>query len=232
MKMKDDVLKELVSNYTEYKIVREAEERRFYLTRMVEPIDFQPDRLDLSSTSWIVEQINEINRIDKKNKVAIANRKPIKLYINCYGGEVVEGFALVDAIELSKTPVWTINVGRWSSMGFHIGIVGKKRISLPRSVFLLHDGFSVFDNTSNKARDEALFSCKYDKVIMKKNVLEHSKMTGKDFEKIKDKEYYMLPEEALKWGFIDKIAKTSTTFCKTTGATLRCALFLYFFLNL
>ena len=47
-------------------------------------------------------------------------------------------YALVSIIEASKTPIWTINMGQWSSMAFLIGITGHRRLSLPND-FLIAD---------------------------------------------------------------------------------------------
>ena len=66
----------------------------------------------------IVYHIMRYNRLDKG--IDVQDRKPIIVYINSPGGSVVDGYGLVDAILCSKTPVYTVNLGQCSSMGFLI----------------------------------------------------------------------------------------------------------------
>ena len=102
-----------------------------------------------------MEQIIDCNRIDEGKSPA--EREPIRLYINSPGGDVTEGFALISAMELSKTPIHTINMGQWSSMAFLIGIAGHKRFSLPKASFLMHDGSIFLYGSANKVKDRIEF---------------------------------------------------------------------------
>ena len=188
--------------------IRNAEElrqRRRYLYGSIASVDSCEDVFvdGISPVSNLVKEILDINRIDKV--VAPEERKPIYLFINSPGGEVDEGFPLVSAIELSKTPVYTINIGEWCSMAFLIGIAGTKRFSLPYMTFLMHEasGFSM-GKISNQA-DKIDFDRMFNERVIKQLILKHSTMTADEYDKVSSKEFYMLPEEALKYGFIDEI---------------------------
>ena len=80
------------------------------------------DRICQNSVKNIMEDIFEINEDDRRKEEIYKDweRKPIKLFINSYGGSVYDGLALIDVIKHSKTPVHTICVGSCMSMGFWI----------------------------------------------------------------------------------------------------------------
>lgn len=205
--MSHEVPKEMVrvtAALDEYSRYQDIKERRFYLYGTIMGIDDDCGNFVTASTvGQIVEGILQCNREDRDTPVA--ERRPIRLYINSPGGELTEGFALVDAIELSQTPVHTVNVGQWSSMAFLIGIAGHRRYSFPRSTFLLHDGMTGAIDSTNKMQDRVSFESRFSKEVVKTHVLKHSKMSSKRYNALERVEFYMLPQDALKDGFIDEI---------------------------
>ena len=180
-------------------------ERRLYLYGSISDADSEFDEFSNlpSKTSEIVEQIFDYNRDDQK--ITPKKRHPIKLYISSPGGVWVEGFSLIDAIALSKTPVHTINVGEWSSMSFLIGITGHKRFSFPSATFLMHDGSSGAFGSTSKVQDRIEFEKRFEDEVIKQHVLKHSNMRSVDYDALARVEYYLLPSDALERGFIDKI---------------------------
>lgn len=185
----------------------EIEFRRLYLYGPIAPVDedMSGPYLGVSATSRLVEAIININREDTANKIPPAERVPIRLYINSPGGDITEGFALVSAIELSKTPVWTINVGAWCSMAFLIGITGHKRLSMPSMTFLMHEGMAFAGGAASKMQDRAKFDERFKDDVIKRHILKHSKMDSETYDASERVELYMLPEDALEYGFIDEI---------------------------
>ena len=183
---------------------RELGERRLFLYGAILSVD--EDELacsGISSISKLVEAIMDYNRFD--HGLEPDKREPVILYINSPGGDVTEGFSLISAIQISKTPVYTVNVGEWSSMSFLIGIAGKKRYSFPNATFLLHDGSTFAGGSVNKVQDRVDFEKRFEKEVVKKHVLAHSKMTGEEYDALARVELYMLPEDAKERGFIDEI---------------------------
>lgn len=188
----------------EFRRMREIDDRRLYLYGEIVSVSGDCfDYADSSIASMLVEEILNINRLDDGKPTE--EREPIRLYINSPGGEPTEGFALIAAIELSKTPVYTINIGQWSSMAFLVGIAGHKRFSLPYVSFLMHDGSIFLYGSANKVKDRVAFEDRIEEIIVKPYVLKHSKMSSDTYDKLDRKEFYMLPEEALEYGFIDEI---------------------------
>lgn len=85
---------------------------------------FINDIIDSDVIDTIVYHILRYNREDKD--IPVENRKPILLYVNTNGGSVPDGYALIDAVMTSKTPVYTINQGYCYSMGFLIFYFGQE----------------------------------------------------------------------------------------------------------
>ena len=131
-------------------------------------------------------------------------RKKIYLYINCLGGDLVDGFSLVDVILASKTPVVAISFGSVASMAYYIYICCHHRYALPNSVFLQHDGAVGIAGTNAKAKDTMAFIDNLNDRV-KRLVLGHTTMSDDMYDSIYEKEYYMFPDEAQKLGVVDKI---------------------------
>lgn len=195
----------LEMNIDEYERYLNIKDRRLYLTSEIKNSETESGGAYLSKANQLVDDILSYNRQDAKSKAKI--RKPIKLYINSPGGELDETFSLISAIEISKTPVYTYNIGNWSSAAFLIGITGHKRYSMPNMRFLMHDGWSGDINSASKVQDKIKFDERFEKTVVKSHILKHGKMTSKQYDALVRVEYYMLPEDALKYGFIDEIVE-------------------------
>lgn len=187
----------------DYAYFQNLKNRVLYLCSMISSADSENGGYCLSITSQLVADILDYNRQDKGKPVE--EREPIKLFINSPGGSVSEGFALVSAIELSKTPVYTVNVGEWSSMAFLIGITGHRRFSFPNMQFLMHDGSTIAYGSANKAQDKMKFEERFEQEVVKAHVLKYSNMKEIDYDALARVEYYLLPEDAKERGFIDEI---------------------------
>ena len=97
--------------------------------------------ISASSVKSIIEQIILINNDDdvKEEDYKDWVRKPIKLFINSFGGSCYDGLALIDIIKQSKTPVYTISIGSSMSMGLWIYRAGHKRYVGEHATLMYHD---------------------------------------------------------------------------------------------
>lgn len=150
----------------------------------------------------IVQFILQYNKEDAG--IPVDERKPILLFILSNGGAVDVGFELIDVIELSTTPVYTINIGYQYSMGFLIGLAGHKRFATKNARFLMHDGSNFVWDSSAKVRDQMKFQEVSEKRI-KNYVLSHSKLTEAEYDEKYRVEWYMFADEAKERGFVDYI---------------------------
>lgn len=187
-----------------YYMLQEQRERRLYLNGLICSIDEEEHINEYTSTvGQIVQFILAANRRDYDMPVEM--RKPITIFINSPGGNVGEGFSLIAAIETSKTPIYTVNIGQWASMGFLIGITGHKRYSLPYMTFLLHDGYNGAIGSTGKVFDKLEFDRRFEQTVVREHVLKHSTMSAEYYDAHEHDEIYMLPEDALKYHFIDGV---------------------------
>lgn len=180
------------SSLEEVMMVKDMQQRKIWLH----------DEIDIETVSGAIHNIYQYNREDAD--LPVEDRKPILLYIASNGGSVDAGFALIDAIQTSKTPVYTINTGYWYSMGFLIGLAGKKRFAMPNATFLMHDGSNFIWTSGSKAQDQADFNRRVEARV-KQYILDHSTLTSKEYDKKQRVEWYLFADEAKEKGFIDQI---------------------------
>lgn len=164
--------------------------------------------IDENALDSIVYHILRYNRHDKD--IPVEERKPIIIYINSCGGTVVDGYGIIDAITLSETPVYTVNLATCFSMGLLIFMAGHKRFAMPKSEFLLHEGYSCGGGieTTSKAKDRLEFEFSQMSEVEKSYITSHSKISKDKFKSNYRKEWYFLPTEGKELGIVDYIVGT------------------------
>ena len=163
---------------------------------------FLPSDITQDSVFDIVKHIMQYNAEDKGKE--IEDRKPVILYIASCGGELDAGFELIDAIEASTTPIYTVNLGYEYSMAFLIGLAGHTRFAMPNAKFLMHDGSGMFLDFGAKLQDQIEFQKNVMQRIRHYDLL-HTRISEEEYDKNLRVEWYMFAEEAKDRGVIDKI---------------------------
>ncbi len=174
----------------------------FYMKDLKQRKLFLPTEIEAETVGDIVRHIMQINREDAD--IPPEERKPILLYVSCRGGSLDDGMSVIDAIENSLTPVYTINIGYAYSMGFLIGLAGHKRFCTKNAMFLMHDGTDFIMDSSAKAIDRLEFNKRME-ARLKQYVISHSKITQEEYEQKYRVEWYMFSDEAKENGFVDFI---------------------------
>lgn len=136
-------------------------------------------------------------------------KKDISLYINSPGGSVTATLAIYDTMNHLNADVSTICVGLAASGGAILLAAGAKgkRFTLPNSEVMIHQ---VMGGAEGQAVDVDIQARHILKVKEKLNKI-LAKHTGQSLEKIEkdtDRDFFMEPEEAKKYGLIDNILKT------------------------
>lgn len=149
--------------------------------------------------------IRFFNRQDEQDGIPVEERVPIKIFIDSPGGDLVATFTMINSIKLSKTPVWTINIGAAYSGGFFTFLAGHKRIAYPLASFLFHEGSTGTSGDAGKFRNFADFY-KKELDILKTVVLDNTKITEEDYEKHINDDWWFTAGEALIYGICDEIA--------------------------
>ena len=135
-------------------------------------------------------------------------KKEIYFYINCPGGLVTSGMGIYDTIQYIKPSVSTLCIGQASSMGSFLLAAGTKgkRCSLPNSRIMVHQPSAGFQGQATDIEIHAK-----EILALKKRLNEiYSKHTGRSVEEISsalERDRFMTPEEAKKFGLIDKVVE-------------------------
>jgi ATP-dependent Clp protease, protease subunit len=154
--------------------------------------------IDDGVANTIVAQILFLESQDKT--------KDIKLYVNSPGGSVPAGLAIYDAMQHVGCDVATICMGMAASMGAIIlaGGAKGKRFALPNAEIMIHQPLGGVEGqaTDIKIRAERILKVKdqLNKIL--------SKHTGQPLKKIEadtDRDNFMDPTDAMKYGLIDKV---------------------------
>lgn len=161
--------------------------------------------IDASIGDSVNSYIQFFNRIDQEKKIDVNKRTPIKIYIDSNGGSLTACFTIIDAITMSKTPVWTINIGKAYSAGFFIFITGHKRFAYPNSSFLFHEGSTGIYQDANKFKNYADFY-KQQLEQLRAITLEHTQIEPEEYDKHVKDDWWFDVNEALKYGVTDKIS--------------------------
>ena len=141
------------------------------------------------------------------------NTKPIYLYINSPGGSVTAGLAIYDTIKYVKSDVVTICVGLAASMGaFLLGAGTKgKRVALPHSRIMIHQPLG---GTSQRQASDIEIHTKEILSIKKKLNEILASHSGQKVDKIvkdSDRDNFMSPTDAQKYGLIDEVVDSRST---------------------
>ena len=161
-----------------------------------------------SSVADIIESILDINTLDDELEEDLQDyeREPIKLVVNSFGGSVYDGFALIAAIEHSKTPIHGYCYGSAMSMGFIIYISTHVRFAHKTSTLMYHEISDVFWGNITGAKQN-LKECERLQKVYDDYVLSRTKIPVNKMDDYKDRkeDWYMSAQEAAKYKIIHKI---------------------------
>ena len=135
--------------------------------------------------------------------------KPIEIILSTPGGDMFQGFNLIDQIDKAKTPTRIQIMANAFSMGILIAMAGKnnpnvKTVCHPFSVGLLHDGSYYLEGTKHEVKDFFNFTQAYEERI-KRYIFSHSNIDEAQYEKIERTELWLDAEGMLKLGIVDEI---------------------------
>lgn len=132
--------------------------------------------------------------------------KEIRMYINSPGGEIYEGLAIYDTMQIISNPISTVAIGFTASFGTVLLTAGTKgrRYALPNATVHMHQPIG---GAQGQATDIAIQA----KEIMRLKALLNgvmSKHTGQPLEVIErdlDRDYYLDAQQAVEYGLVDQI---------------------------
>ena len=132
--------------------------------------------------------------------------KDIHLYINSPGGSVTAGLSIYDTMQFIKPDVSTLCIGQAASMGAVLlcGGAKGKRQALPNSRVMIHQ---VLGGFQGQASDIEIHTQEILSIKKKLNEILASH-SGQKVEKIikdSDRDNFMSPDQAAKYGLIDAV---------------------------
>jgi ATP-dependent Clp protease protease subunit len=178
-------------------------ERAFdiYSRLLKERIIFLTGPIDDNLSNLIVAQLLFLESEDPKSDIS--------LYINSPGGSVTAGLSILDTMNFIKPAVSTLCIGQAASMGAVLLCGGnkKKRFCLTNSRVMIHQPLGSFQGQATdfdiQAREILSIRKRLNQIL--------SNSTGQTIKKIEsdtERDNFMSPEEAKKYGLIDDILTT------------------------
>jgi ATP-dependent Clp protease protease subunit len=130
----------------------------------------------------------------------------IKVYLNTPGGEIESGFAIFDAIMMTRNQVAVIGIGSVMSMGSIIMQAADIRLMTPSARFMIHTG--IYDAPGNWDTDKMIgmgremtgIRSRFCKILAGKSKLSEAEV----FLKLLNETFFSA-DEALEAGFIDGV---------------------------
>ena len=175
-------------------------ERAFdiYSRLLKERIIFLTGPIDDNLSNLVVAQLLFLESEDPK--------ADISLYINSPGGSVTAGLSILDTMNFIRPSVSTLCVGQAASMGAVLlsGGEKKKRFCLSNARVMIHQPLGSFQGQATdfdiQAKEILSIRSKLNQIL--------SKNTGQTLKKIQadtERDNFMQPEDAKKYGLIDEI---------------------------
>jgi len=167
------------------------------------------DEVTRESMFKIVYYMNRLKDIDDNDNIPMKNRLPISIILDCYGGYVSHGLALMSTIVSFKEMGYKIITQVNSvahSMGFMLLILGSERRALRFMKTMCHQ---VSSGTQGEvqSQEEQLAESKRLWELMKTIIIENTSITMEELNDITSRKFdwYFDCETALKYNVIDVV---------------------------
>jgi ATP-dependent Clp protease protease subunit len=176
---------------------------------------FFTDQVDQKTVSEITKAIIDINRDDDElvGQYTLQGqtyiRKPIRLFIDSYGGYVYQALGLISVMRNSKAPVHTIVTGCAMSCGFLMLINGHKRFAYKYSTALYHQVSNWGMGGKIQDMSEQLEEVERLQKILEEITIQRTRIHAERLLEIREKKIdWCIPaEEALELRIVDEIIK-------------------------
>jgi len=132
--------------------------------------------------------------------------KDITFYVNSPGGSVTAGLAIYDTMQYVKCDIATLCMGQAASMGALLLAAGTdgKRYSLPNSRIMIHQPMGGYQGQATEidihAKEILRMRDDLNKILSK-----HTGQTVKKIQKDTERDNFMSPTEAKKYGIVDEV---------------------------
>jgi ATP-dependent Clp protease protease subunit len=137
--------------------------------------------------------------------------RDINLWINSPGGSVYSGMAIYDTMQFIANDVVTVAMGMAASMGQLLLCAGTKgkRYALPHARIMMHQPSGGIGGTAADIAIQAE-QMLYTKRMFQDRVAFHTGQSADQIEADSDRDRWFTAQEALDYGFIDKVITGAT----------------------
>lgn len=161
---------------------------------------------DIRHYAW--EDFGEMSATNlSKQLEEMGDVKQINVFINSYGGEVAEGLAIYNALKRHKAKVTTYCDGFACSIASVIFMSGDERVMNESSMLMIHNAWTYAAGNAEQLRKQADDLEKITQASVEAYKA-HSSLSEEEIKALMDAETWILPEEAISFGFATKIDKT------------------------
>lgn len=161
-------------------------------------------------TSWAWEELGEVSAYNLSKQLdELTDVSQINVYINSYGGEVAEGLAIYNALRRHKAKVTTYCDGFACSIASVIFMAGDERVMSESSLLMIHNAWTYAGGNAEQLRKQADDLDKITQASVEAYKA-HSSLSEEEIKSLMDGETWILPEEALTYGFATTIDRTET----------------------
>lgn len=133
-------------------------------------------------------------------------KQEIKLYINSPGGSVSSALSILDTMNLVRPDIATVCVGMAASAAAVLLSAGAKgkRSSLPNAEIMIHQPYGGMEGQVSDLKIAT------DRLLKRRDMLnkilsENTGKTSKEISDAVDRDNFMTPAEAKKYGLIDRV---------------------------
>lgn len=135
------------------------------------------------------------------------SNKPVYMYISSPGGHLIDGYAIIDQMQLSPFPIYTIVRGQAHSMAAIIAAYGtrKCRFITPRSSVMLHSILFDLSMNSIEQQQKAFQYVRNDYETLIIDLANRIHLTPKKLTALMKETHWMDAREAIKVGIVDGI---------------------------
>lgn len=136
------------------------------------------------------------------------DKDPVYIFINSHGGSVRDGYAIIDQMENSPFPIYTIIRGQASSMGAIIAAYGDKgcRFITKRSAAMIHSvlvGGGEYESIEKVMAQLSYINKEFDRNVA--DMARRMKINKNKLRELMQSTEWMTPSEAIKIGLVDGI---------------------------
>lgn len=158
---------------------------------------------DITSWRWMESDVSAYSLSQELDALDVDT---INVYINSYGGEVAEGLAIYNALRRHKAKIRTVCDGFACSAASVIFMAGDERIMNAASLLMIHNAWSYASGNAEALRKQAedLDTITQGSINA---YMAHVNISEEEVKDLMDKESWILPSDAVSWGFATAIAE-------------------------